>query len=93
MVKKNFVFFKSTTFSEKLTLYLSKTNSHSNLFFFQLDTTVFNGRVRMTKNSSRSCQFKNKKVEIDKKTKLKFNERKLQKKIKINNFLSVTDNN
>ena len=32
-------FFELTTFSLKLTLYFHKTNSHSNLFFFELDTT------------------------------------------------------
>ena len=39
MLKKNLVSFEPTTFSQKLTLYLPKTNSHPNRFFFELDTT------------------------------------------------------
>ena len=39
MLKKNLVSFEPTAFSQKLTLYLPKTNSHSNRFFFELDTT------------------------------------------------------
>ena len=39
MFKKNLVSFKPTTFSQKLTLYLLKTKSHRNWFFFELDTT------------------------------------------------------
>ena len=35
-------YFLLTTFSQKLTLYLPKTNSHSNRFFFELDTTIDN---------------------------------------------------
>ena len=42
MLKKNLVSFEPTTFSEKLTLYLPKTNSHSNRFFFELHTTKKN---------------------------------------------------
>ena len=39
MLQKNLVSFEPTTFSQKLTLYLLKTNSHSNGFFFELDST------------------------------------------------------
>ena len=39
MLKKNLVSFEPTTFSQKLTLYLPETNSHSNRFFFESDTT------------------------------------------------------
>ena len=41
MFKKNLVSFEPTTFSQKLTLYLPKTNFQSNQFFFELATTFF----------------------------------------------------
>ena len=40
MLKKNLISFKPTTFFQKLTLYFPKTNSYSNRFFFELDTTL-----------------------------------------------------
>ena len=36
---KNLISFELTTFSLKLTLSFSETNSHSNRFFFELDST------------------------------------------------------
>ena len=39
MLKKNLISFEPTTFSQKLTLYLPKTNSQSNQFFFELAAT------------------------------------------------------
>ena len=41
MLKKNLVSFEPTTFFLKLTLFLSKTNSYSNRFFFELDSTLW----------------------------------------------------
>ena len=38
--EEEFNSFEPTTFSQKLTLYLPKTNSHSNQLFFELDTTL-----------------------------------------------------
>ena len=38
MLKKNLVSFEPTTFTPKLTLFIPKTNSHSNRFFFELDS-------------------------------------------------------
>ena len=38
-VQEELCFFEPTTFSQKRTLYLLKTNSHRNRFFFELDTT------------------------------------------------------
>ena len=49
MLQKNFISFEPTTFSQKLTLYLSKTNSHCNHLFFKLDTTK--------KSSRRNCHL------------------------------------
>ena len=40
MLKKNLISFEPTTFSQKLTLYLPKTNFYSNELFFELDTTA-----------------------------------------------------
>ena len=40
MLKKKLISFEPTTFSQKVTLYLPKTNSHSYRFFFELDLTL-----------------------------------------------------
>ena len=49
MFKKNLVSFEPTTFSLRLTLFLPKTNSHSNRFFLKLNS-IDNSQKKKSEN-------------------------------------------